>query len=145
MSIAGVSNSSTQAAWQAMMQQDLSQLTSAYQNGGLQCTQNSFASMLGLNGQGQNSAVNSSSSSSTTSNSSNPLSNDFSALSKALQSGNLAGAQSAFAQLQTDMQIQQSSGGHHHHHHHHGGAGSYGSSGQGTSNSTGIAGVNVSA
>ena len=122
MSIAGVSNSSQQTSLQAMIQQcqqDFSQLSSAFQSGGLTGTKNSFANMLSLSSQGQNSTANATSSSNSTS-SSNPISNDFSSLSAALQSGNLADAQKAFAQLQVDMQAQQS-GGRHHHHHHHGG------------------------
>ena len=50
---------------------------------------------------------------------------DYAALSKALGSGNLATAQSAFASLQQDMQAAQKAQGgesHHHHHHHGGGA-----------------------
>ena len=40
---------------------------------------------------------------------------DFKALAAALQSGDLAGAQKAFAALQGDTQAVR---GHHHHHHH---------------------------
>ena len=46
------------------------------------------------------------------------LAQDFQALSQALQSGNLSGAQQAFTQLQQDaQQAEQSGGGHHRHHH----------------------------
>jgi len=41
---------------------------------------------------------------------------DFQALGSALQSGDVAGAQKAFAGLQQEIQ---KAHGHHHHHHHH--------------------------
>jgi len=57
------------------------------------------------------------------------FSTDLGALQTALQSGDLSGAQKAFAALQSDMQqMRQTQGGqqaqktHHHHHHHGGGA-----------------------
>ena len=125
MSISGVSNSSTtQAAWQAMIQQQkqtFSQLSSALQNGDLAGAQQAFASLQNSSGQGQTSNANTTSSTnSSNSSSGNAITNDFQALSTALQSGNIKDAQSAFAQLQTDMKAKK--GGHHHHHH--GGAGS---------------------
>ena len=128
--ISGISNSnSSMQTWQASIQQrkqDFSQLASALQSGDLTGAQSAFSALQSLTSQGQNSTVNSTGSSSTASNSGNTISNDFATLGQALQSGNIASAQSAFAQLQTDMQTQQSSG--HHHHHHHGGAGANSSS-----------------
>jgi len=128
--ISGISNSnSSMQTWQASIQQrkqDFSQLASALQSGDLTGAQSAFSALQSLTSQGQNSTVNSTGTSSTASNSGNTISNDFATLGQALQSGNIASAQSAFAQLQTDMQTQQSSG--HHHHHHHGGAGANSSS-----------------
>src|SRR5208337_1153953 len=57
---------------------------------------------------------------------SSQFSNDLQALQGAIQSGDLPGAQKAFAALQSDMQqARQTQGGQqtqkaHHHHHHHG-------------------------
>ena len=62
------------------------------------------------------------------------LAQDMTALGQALQSGDSSGAQTAFAQLQQDMQSVAKSGGHHHHHH---GSGSQ-SSTSSTSNSNSI-------
>lgn len=75
---------------------------------------------------------------STTNSASDTLTNDFNALGSALSSGNLTQAQSAFSQLQKDIQTTQQAAGlqlqnpvglgaimpGHHHHHHHGGGGS---------------------
>jgi hypothetical protein len=127
-----------------MMQQskqDYSQLATALQSGDLSGAQSAFSTLQSLNGQGQSSAVSSTGTSSNSSASGNTISNDFAALGQALKSGSIANAQSAFAQLQTDMQAQQTSGHHHHHHHHHGGTGSSGSNanGQSTAGSTTLA------
>jgi hypothetical protein len=141
--ISGISSSnSSMQTWQAMIQQrkqDFSQLASAIQSGNLTAAQSAFSTLQGLSSQGQSSTVSPSGNSSSASSSGNTISNDFAALGQALQSGNITNAQSAFAQLQTDMQAQQSSG-HHHHHHHHGGAGASGSStnGQNTVSSTSL-------
>jgi hypothetical protein len=137
--ISGISNSNSSVqTWQASIQQrkqDFSQLASALQSGDLAGAQSAFSALQSLTSQGQNSTVNSTGTSSTASNSGNTISNDFATLGQALQSGNIASAQSAFAQLQTDMQTQQSSG--HHHHHHHGGAGANSSS-ESTASSTSL-------
>jgi soluble cytochrome b562 len=121
MTISGISNSSSSLqTWQASIQQrqqDFSQLAQALQGGNLAAAQSAFSALQNTNGQAQSSnATNGSNSNS----SGNTISNDFAALAQALQSGNISSAQSAFAQLQTAMNAQQSGG--HHHHHHHGGA-----------------------
>jgi hypothetical protein len=54
---------------------------------------------------------------------SSQISTDFGTLQSALQSGDLSGAQSAFATLKQDMQSAGAArGAHHHHHHQSGGA-----------------------
>ena len=140
--ISGISSSNaSMQAWQAMMQQrkqDFSQLATALQSGNLSGAQSAFSTLQSLNGQGQSSAASPTAASSNASASGNTISSDFAGLGQALQSGSIANAQSAYAQLQTDMQAQQTSGHHHHHHHHYGGAGSSGSNanGQNTAGST---------
>ena len=112
MSISGVS-SSTQD-WQAQMQQrkeDISQLSAALQGGDLSSAQSAFTALQGLQPKQNSSAT---SSSNTTNSTGNTVSADFASLGQALQSGNLADAQTAFAKMQSDMQAQK--GGHHHHH-----------------------------
>jgi hypothetical protein len=140
--ISGTSSSNTNMqTWQTMMQQrkqDFGQLASALQSGDLTGAQSAFSALQSLISQWQNSTVNSTGCSNLSA-SGNKIPNDFTALGQALQSGNIADAQNAFAQLQTDIQAQKSDG-HHHHHHHNSGAGSNGSSanGQGTASSTSL-------
>jgi len=126
-----------QQSWQAIKQQrtlDLSQLGTALQSGDLAGAQKAFSDLQSTT-QGQKSTTSSTTGSSSGKNTT--LSDDFSSLSQALQSGNVTDAQTAFAKLQTDMQAQKKGG-----HHHHGGSGSSssssfsGSSSQGTSAST---------
>ena len=89
---------------------------------------------------------------STTNSASDTITNDFNALGSALSSGNLTQAQSAFSQLQDDIQTAQKAAGstgqsltqglsqivkgHHHHHHHGGGGESSTASSTSTSDST---------
>src|ERR1035441_8163946 len=140
MSISGVSNSSsTQAAWQAMIQQQkqaFSQLSSALQNGDLAGAQQAFASLQNSSGQGQTSNTNATSS--TNSSSGNTIANDFRALSTALQSGNVKDAQSAFGKLQADMKAKK---GGHHHHHHGGGSNTASTNSTNTSSTTSVAAI----
>jgi hypothetical protein len=86
----------------------------------------------------------------TSATSNDPIANDLSTLGQALSSGNLTQAQSAFSQLQTDIQAAQQSGTSqaqnatqpqkfqtdesHRHHHHHGDEG--GSSSQSSSSTS---------
>ena len=140
------------------VQQDYSQLASALQSGNLTDAQSAFAALQqALQTQaGPNAA-----SSTNSTGSSDPIANDFNALGQALSSGNLTQAQSAFAQLQNDVQsarqnaASQSQGlakalldstkGHHHHHHGGGGSGSASSASTttSTSSSTTSGSVNV--
>jgi len=116
MSVTGVSNITTQV-WQGTMQQrklDFSQLAQALQQGDLTGAQKAFADLQSLS-QPQSGSSSTSASSNTSSNGTSALADDFAALGKALQAGNLADAQSAFAKIQSDMKANK--GGHHHHHH----------------------------
>src|ERR1700724_3424153 len=116
------------------IRQDFSQLAKALQSGDLSGAQSAFASLQqGLQSQGlitQTTAT----TPSTTNSGTDTISSDFNALGSALSSGNLTLAQSAFSQLQKDIQTaQQAAGsqgqsltqglsemvkGNHHHHHH---------------------------
>ncbi len=120
MSISSVSATNSyqasQVSWQnnlAQRRQDFKDLASALQSGDLSGAQKAFAAM-------QQSQPNFSATTQTQNaqqaSVQNPLAADFSALGKALQSGDLTAAQAAFKQLQLDMQ---SVGGARHHHHHH--------------------------
>jgi len=135
MSISSVSGSSSQN-WQAIMQerkQDMEQLGTALQGGDMAAAQQAFTDLQGLNPTNQAQSASSvsaaasttSSSSSTATSSQSTVASALSSLSQALQSGNLSDAQTAFSQLQTDVQAQKGGG----HHHHHGGGG--GGGGQG--------------
>ena len=88
---------------------------------------------------------------STTNSASDTITNDFNALGSALSSGNLTQAQSAFSQLQDDIQTAQKAAGSagqsltqglsqivkgHHHHHHHGGGESSTANSTSTTDST---------
>jgi DNA-binding FadR family transcriptional regulator len=106
------------------VQQDYAQLASALQSGSLTDAQTAFAALQqALQTQG---GTNTSSPASGSSNSTDPILNDFNSLGQALQSGNLSQAQSAFAQLQNDVQsaqqnptsqaLQNAVQGQHHHH-----------------------------
>ena len=105
------------------IQQDFKQLAGSLQSGDLAGAQKAYVALQKLlPSQSQNSTSSSQSSSSST----NPIVNDFNALGKALQSGDLTAAQSAFSTLQSDLksQSQSSTTGalmqamrpHHHHH-----------------------------
>ncbi len=125
------------------VQQDYAQLADALQTGNLTNAQSAFAALQQAL-QTQTGATTASTTTATGANSSDPILNDFNTLGQALQSGNLSQAQSAFAQLQSDVQTAQQSAasqarglaqalktavqGHHHHHGHHGGGGIAGAS-----------------
>jgi soluble cytochrome b562 len=106
--ISGISGSSTSlATWQSMMQQrkqDMSELSSALQSGDLSSAKSAFADLQSLNQGGSNQSSASSSSAVSGSTGSNELYNDLGTLAQALKSGNIDDAQSAFAQLQSDLQ-----------------------------------------
>jgi hypothetical protein len=109
------------------IQQDFKQLAGSLQSGDLAGAQKAYAALQKLlPSQSQNSTSSTQSSSQSSSSSTNPIVNDFNALGKALQSGDLTAAQSAFSTLQSDLksQSQSSTTGalmqamrpHHHHH-----------------------------
>ena len=122
MTISGVSISgvSAGAAYQAnaaqthfgQARQDFKDLASALQSGDLSGAQTAFAAwqqvmQSGQAGTQQNASQNGGKQ--------NPFAQDMAAVGKALQSGDVAGAKQAFAQLQQDMQAV--GRGHHRHHH----------------------------
>jgi hypothetical protein len=134
MSISPVSLSYSmlQSSSGSSRRQDFTQLGNALQSGNLQGAQQAFSSLEQLQG-GQSSSSSSGSTSSASSGPgttgtggpANPIANDFAALGQALSSGDLTQAQSAFSQLQTDVQAAKQSGfssattqaqGHHHNH-----------------------------
>lgn len=124
------------------IQQDFKQLAGSLQSGDLAGAQKAYAALQKLlPSQSQNSTSSSQSSSSST----NPIVNDFNALGKALQSGDLTAAQSAFSTLQNDLKSQSQSSttgalmqAMRPHHHHHTAAGQD-SDGDSTSSSTSTA------
>jgi len=123
------------------VQQDYAQLAGALQSGNLTGAQSAFTALQqALQTQTANSTA-TTTAAGATSTSSDPILNDFNALGQALQSGNLSQAQSAFSQLQSDVQAAQQStasqaqslaqamktavkGHHHHGGGHHGGGSS---------------------
>jgi hypothetical protein len=91
---------------------DFSALASALNAGDLSGAQSAFSALQSLQpGRFGNS---SSAGGATSANSASPINTDIAALSKALQSGDLTGAQTAFKKVQQDMGSVQR--GHHHHH-----------------------------
>jgi len=140
------------------VQQDYTQLASALQSGNLTGAQTAFTALQqALETQTGNTAASGTTSSTTSTTSQDPILNDFNALGQALSSGNLSQAQSAFAQLQSDVQSAQqsttsqaqgfaqalktASEGHHHHHGHHGGGGE--SSSQSSTSQSSTTGVSL--
>jgi hypothetical protein len=133
------------------VQQYYAQLANDLQSGNLTDAQTAFAALQQAL-QTQDGANTASTTTATGVNSSDPILNDFNALGQALQSGNLSQAQSAFSQLQSDVQTAQQSAasqsqglaqalktaveGHHHHHGHHGGGGGSTSQTASTTSST---------
>ena len=116
--------------------QDMQSLQAALQSGDLSGAQDAFTKIQDMQqqrankGEGQNTQAGA--------NGSNPMKKDMDALQSALQSGNVQDAQSAFAQLQTDMKAK---GGHHGHHHHQSSSDSQTSTDTSASNSTATATV----
>jgi outer membrane protein assembly factor BamD (BamD/ComL family) len=114
-----------------LVQQDYTQLASALQSGNLTDAQSAFSALQQELQTQTGSTATSATTNSTTG--TDPITNDFNALGQALSSGNLTQAQSAFSQLQNDVQTAQAGGSQsqatgaavqgHHHHHHHGGGG----------------------
>jgi hypothetical protein len=119
------------------VRQDYTQLADALQTGNVTGAQSAFAALQqALQSQAGTSAA----TTTTSTNSNDPIANDLNTLGQALSSGNLGQAQSAFSQLQNDIQSAEQPGtsqtqspaqaqqgdarkaeGHHHHHHHGGG------------------------
>jgi hypothetical protein len=129
MSVSSVSSSSslTQTDWRSVtnqLKQDFKQLASSLQSGDLSGAQKAYATLQQLLQSTQSGGPSSNGQQASSTN--NPIQNDFAALGKALSNGDLAGAQSAFSQLQTDMQaaapnsasgaVQSAHHGHHHRH-----------------------------
>ena len=123
ISLLSASTQSQSLTLAQQIQQDFKQLAGSLQSGDLAGAQKAYAALQKLMpSQSQNSTSSTQSSSSST----NPIVNDFNALGKALQSGDLTTAQSAFSTLQSDLksQSQSSTAGalmqamrpHHHHH-----------------------------
>lgn len=118
------------------VRQDYAQLASALQRGDLSGAQSAFGALQqALQTQPESSTAGPTTGSSADSN--DPIANDLNALSQALSSGNLSQAQSAFSQLQSDIQAaqprslpshnsarSQHAEGHHAHGRHYGGGGS---------------------
>jgi hypothetical protein len=129
----GPGGSQSSGGIRSQIKQDVQSLASELQSGDLTGAQNSFADIQKiLQSSGAISAANNTAStaaaaaSTTTGTGSNPIVNDFEALGQALSSGDLAGAQKDFTQLQTDVTAAQTAeqqsgtgqvGGHHHRHH----------------------------
>lgn len=112
------------------VQQDYAELSSALGTGNLTTAQSAFTALEQAL-QTQSGSTTSTASSTSSTSSDDPIANDLTALGKALSSGNLTQAQSAFSQLQSDIktaqqsaasqtqnstQGQRSEGRHHHHH-----------------------------
>lgn len=126
------------------IQQDFKQLAGSLQSGDLAGAQKAYAALQKLlPSQSQNSTSSTQSSSQSSSSSTNPIVNDFNALGKALQSGDLTAAQSAFSTLQSDLKSQSQSSttgalmqAMRPHHHHHAAAAHQGSDGDSDSTSS---------
>jgi outer membrane protein assembly factor BamD (BamD/ComL family) len=140
------------------VRQDYAQLAGDLQSGNLTGAQSAFTSLeQTLQTQTGTNATSDTSASTTSTSSSDPIANDLNALGQALSSGNLTQAQSAFSELQSDIQSARHSAESQsqslaqplrtdlegHHHHHHGGGGYSGQSSPGTTASTG-SGTSVS-
>jgi outer membrane protein assembly factor BamD (BamD/ComL family) len=111
------------------VQQDYAELSSALGSGNLTSAQSAFTALEQAL-QTQSGSTTSTASSTTSSSSDDPIANDLTALGKALSSGDLTQAQSAFSQLQSDLNTAQQSAasqsqnseqgqrteGRHHHH-----------------------------
>ncbi len=124
------------------VRQDYLQLASALQSGSLTGAQSAFAALeQALQTQ---SGTNTSTAPATSStNSNDPIANDLNALGQALSSGNLTQAQSAFTQLNQDIQSAQHSQdppqgfrAEEHHHHRHGVGGGFSSQSSSSSSAT---------
>jgi hypothetical protein len=125
MSISAISsNAQTQATLlQSLLQQSRAQfqkLAQDLQSGNLAAAQQDF-SQLTQNASSSGSAISpaaSSSSASLPATATLQINQDLSTLASSLQSGNLSGAQKAYASLQWDLQASNSTGQVHHHHPH---------------------------
>jgi DNA-binding FadR family transcriptional regulator len=129
MSISSISSNSgvSQTDWRSLMnqwRQDFKQLASALQSGDLAGAQKAYSALQQLQQSSQSGGQSSSQQQANSGN--NPIQNDFAALGKALSSGDLTGAQTAFSQLQSDLKAAFQSGAsggvqsaHHGHRHRH--------------------------
>jgi hypothetical protein len=125
MNISSVNSASAQ--WQSIAQsgsnqraQDFQSLRSALQSGDLPGAQQAFAN-LQKNMQSSSQTASPANSTPSQTTPSSTVGKDFQALQSALQSGDLSGAQTAFATLKQDLQSLRATKGAHRHHHHHGG------------------------
>jgi soluble cytochrome b562 len=119
MTIGNVSSSQNFQAVNAQkrggqFRQDFDDLSQALQSGDLSGAQTAFASIEQM--RPDNNVTQATSANSATQPVNGPLRADMDALSKALKSGDLKGAQDAFKQLQQDAQAVRQSRPHHHHH-----------------------------
>ena len=106
------------ASWYQQQFQDFNALANALQSGNLGNAQSAFSSWQQDLGSIAPSNLQSTMQSQPFG-SNSKANSDYQALASALQSGDLAGAQQAFANLKQDVQgAAQTSRGHHHHHHH---------------------------
>jgi hypothetical protein len=118
MSISGIPSSSNPYSVSAgnnnnPFRTDFTDLANALSSGNLSAAQSAFSAIQQLQPGRFGAAPSSTSAGSTGSTS--PISADFAALGKALQSGDLNGAQAALKQLQQDLGSARQA--HHHHHH----------------------------
>jgi soluble cytochrome b562 len=83
--------------------QDIAAIGQALSSGDLSAARQNFSKLENLLSNGQSGSSSDLSGTSTANADADPLTNDFKALKNALQSGDLAGAQTAFQQLQQDL------------------------------------------
>ena len=129
MSISSISSNSSldQTDWRSLAnqwKQDFKQLAGTLQSGDLAGAQQAFAALQQLQQSDRSGGQSSNRQPANPGN--NPIQNDFAALGKALSSGDLTGAQTAFSQLQSDLKAGFQSGAsggvqsaHHGHRHRH--------------------------
>ena len=154
MSISSISSNSSldQTDWRSLAnqwKQDFKQLAGTLQSGDLAGAQQAFAALQQLQQSDRSGGQSSNRQPANPGN--NPIQNDFAALGQALSSGDLAGAQTAFSQLQTDMKAafqNGASGGvesaHHGHHHRHVSSASDSDTGSSTAAQSGTTGNTIS-
>ena len=115
--------------------QDFQSLASALQSGNLSGAQSAFSS-LEQDLPGISQVLQAGANSSASGTSTNPIGQALQSLSSALQSGDISGAQQAFASLQQGLQATQGTGHAHRGHHHHHSSGVNGSNGTNQTSNT---------